>query len=73
MLSSDGVSRFGLETETPFSESQSRMFEVLLWSRSQVHLLEALSTATIRLSKAFVNQRVLSAEFEDKKQSKQVG
>ena len=42
----------------PFFQSQSRRFEVLSWSRSQVHSLEALSTAKILLSKTFVNQRV---------------
>ena len=57
MFASDGVLRFGLGLKT--SHLSSLSLEILRsWSRSRVHVLEALSTAKIWLSETFVNQRV---------------
>jgi len=58
MLVSEGLEIWSWSRNFPFFESQSRWFEVLFWSQSQLHSLEALSTAKMWLSKTFVNQYV---------------
>jgi len=53
-----GLEVWSWSRDFPFFESQSRRFEVLSRSRSQVHSLEALGTAKMWLSKTFVNECV---------------